>query len=253
MNFTANVTQPSFLERPSFFRPWEDFQTRWRFKYTLPRIQTVTLDGIDLDVSALSAQMKNNLLLGRYEVQERKLVQRYLNADDTVLEVGGAIGFIGLLCQKKLGIKRYTTIEANPNTVILLKKNYALNGIIPNVWNMALSATVGFVALNVGSEFWENSLVGARGNSATLQVPGITLESVVRRLNDEPSALIMDIEGAEQCVNFRELPASVKKIIIELHPNFIGARKTYQIVADLLGLGFHVECEDNGTFCFLRS
>ncbi|MDA0811407.1 MAG: hypothetical protein O3C21_03300 [Verrucomicrobia bacterium] len=39
------------------------------------------------------------------------------NASDAVMEVGGAIGFIGLICQKKIGIQRYVSIEANPRTI----------------------------------------------------------------------------------------------------------------------------------------
>ena len=250
---TATLPRPNLFERTLLFHLWEDFLTRWKFKFTLPRIRTVTLEGVKLDVSTLSPLMKNNLLLGRYEVQERTLAQEFLTRDDAVLEVGGAIGFIGLFCQKRLGITRYTTVEANPSTVEVLKKNYALNGRTPVVCNMALAAEDGEVSLNVGSEFWENSLVAGAKSGRSVKVPSASLASLVRRLVYAPTALIMDIEGAEQFVNFREVPASVKKIIMELHPAFIGHAKTYQIVADLINLGFRVEREEGGTFLFLRS
>ena len=69
----------------------------------------------------------------------------------------------------------------------------------------------------------------------------------------DADAVIIDVEGAEQFVDFRQMPGSVNKIIIELHPNCIGHAKTYQIVADLVNLGFRVEREEGGTFLFLRS
>ena len=252
MTTNATIPSPSLWQRTLLFQLWNDFRTRWRFKFSLPRVQSVTLEGVQLDVSTLSPLMKNNLLLGRYEVQERQLAQMALTRDDAVLEVGGAIGFIGLFCQTRLGITRYTTVEANPNTVTLLRRNYALNQRTPVVWNMALAAQDGEVTLNIGNEFWENSLVTGAQSGRTVRVPAASLSHLVRDLDYPPTALIMDIEGAEQFVDFHSLPASVKKIIIELHPAFIGHRKTYQIVADLVNLGFHVEREEGGTFLFLR-
>ena len=247
-----NPPQPSLLERSLNYYVWDDFRTRWKFKFTLPKIRELTLEGVKLDVSALSPLMKNNLLLGRYEVQERILAQAFLTRDDTVLEVGGAIGFIGLFCQTRLGITRYTTVEANPNTVELLKKNYALNGRTPVVWNLALAAEDGEVTLNIGTEFWENSLVTGAQSGRSVKIPAASLATLVRRLDYAPTALIVDIEGAEQFVDFKQTPASVKKIIMELHPAFIGHAKTYRIVADLVNLGFRVEREEAGTFLFLR-
>lgn len=252
MSTPGDRPHPSLFERTLLHHLWQDFRTRWRFKYVLPRVTTVTLEGVKLDVSALSPVMKNNLLLGRYEVQERTLAQQCLTAGDAVLEVGGAIGFIGLFCQTRLGITRYTTVEANPNTVELLKRNYALNGRTPVVWNTALAAEDGEVTLNIGNEFWENSLVAGADSGRAVRVPAASLATLAGRLGYQPTALIMDIEGAEQFVDFKQTPPSVKRIIIELHPAFIGTAKTYQIVADLVNLGFRVEREEGGTFLFLR-
>lgn len=247
------LARSSLWQRTLLFQLWDDVRTRWKFKFTLPRVRTVTLEGVRLDVSTLSSVMKNNLLLGRYEVQERTLAQQVLTRDDAVLEVGGAIGFIGLFCQTRLGITRYTTVEANPDTVALLKQNYALNGRTPVVWNLALAAADGEVMLNIGREFWENSLVSSGPPGRSVRVPAVSLTTLVRRLDVAPTALIMDIEGAEQFVDFRQVPASVTKIIIELHAQVLGHAATYRIVADLVNLGFRVEREDGGTFLFLRA
>ncbi len=253
MTATPSIPRPSLLRRTLLFQLWEDFRTRWKFKFTLPRVRTITLEGVQLDVSSLSARMKNNLLLGRYEVQERMLAEQFLTKDDAVLEIGGAIGFIGLFCQTRLGITRYTTVEANPETVAVLKRNYALNGRTPTVWNLALWGGEGEVTLNIGGDFWENSLVSDAKGGRSVKVPATNLGRLVARLDYEPTALIMDIEGAEEFVDFQEVPASVKKIIIELHPGFIGHARTYRIVADLVNLGFRVEREEAGTFLFLRA
>ncbi len=253
MSLPTTPARPSLWERTLLHSLWEDFRTRWRFKFTLPGVREITLEGVRLDVTTLSPVMKNNLLLGRYEVQERVLAQEFLTRDDAVLEVGGAIGFIGLFCQSRLGITRYTTVEANPDTVKLLERNYALNDRVPVVWNLALAATDGEVTLNIGGDFWANSLVAGATGGRSVRVPSASLSTLAGRLGYAPTALIIDIEGAEQYVDFRQVPASVKKICMELHPDVIGAARTYQIIAELVNLGFRVERENAGTFFFLRA
>ena len=252
MTNAALPAPPTLLQRTLWFQMWENLASRWRFKFTLPRIQTVALEGVRLDVASLSGVMKNNLLLGRYEVQERLMVQRFLTRDDAVLELGGAIGFIGLYCQTRLGISRYATVEANPATVELLQRNYALNDRRPVVWNLALAGADAEVALEVGGEFWENSTVGGITTGRTVRVPGTTLAGVLRRLDFAPTALIVDIEGAEQFLDPRQIPASVTKLIIELHPRIIGTERVFRLIADLVNAGFRGVHEESGTAVFLR-
>lgn len=253
MSMTTTLPRTHLWERTLLFHLWENFRTRWKFKFTLPRLRTTTLEGVKLDVSSLSPVMKNNLLLGRYEVQERSLALGFLDANDAVLEIGGAIGFIGLFCQTRIGITRYTTVEANPDTLRQLERNYALNHRTPVAWNVALAAHDGEVTLNVGNEFWENSLLAGADRGRSVTVPAASLTTLVQRLGYDPTALIIDIEGAEQFVNFSQVPTSVSKIIIELHPHLIGHATTYRIVAQLVNLGFRVEREEGGTFLFLRA
>ena len=253
MSATPAAPRPGLWQHTLLGHLWHEFQLRWRFKYTLPQVHTLTLEGVKLDVSKLSSVMKNNLLLGRYEVQERLMAQRCITPADVVLEVGGAIGFIGLFCQLRLGVTRYTTVEANPDTAEMLQRNYALNGRTPVLWNLALAAADGQITLNIGNEFWANSLLANAGGTRAVSVPACSLATLVRRLPEPPTAFIMDIEGAEQFVDFRQLPDSVRKIIVELHPALIGHQKTYAIIAGLVNLGFHVEHEEGGTYLFLRA
>src|SRR5262245_16995977 len=72
---------------------WSEFQLRWRFKFVLPKVTEVTLDGVRLDLSPLSLKVRNRILLGMYEAHEKQLCQEFLTPNDSVLELGGAIGF----------------------------------------------------------------------------------------------------------------------------------------------------------------
>ena len=231
---------------------WQNLSSRLLFKFVLPRLQRVKLEGIALDVSKLSPLMKNHIRTGRYEVQERLLAHRALTRDDVVLELGGAIGFIGLFCRKVIGVKHHFSVEANPETLELLKRNYALNRLQPDVIHAAAGAEDGEISLNIGGEFWENSVVNSAGANRSITVPAFSLRSLVAKMPESPTALVCDIEGAEQYLDFTQLPASVSKIIIELHPEMIGQERVDQILKDLAAMGFAEAAREAGTWLLTK-
>jgi FkbM family methyltransferase len=243
----------NLLEKTLLYHLFQEFQLRYRFKYVLPKIQEVTLEDLRFDVSGLSTKIRNRLLSGAYEAHEKKMCFDFLTSQDSVLEIGGAIGFIGLVCQKKIGITNYSCFEANPRTCEILKRNYQLNGVEPRVWNMALAHADGYVDLEVGSDFWENSICyDCQKGAKTVRVPAGTLQTLLNFAGHKVNTLIIDIEGAEQFIDFSQMPEEISKIIIELHPNVIGQEITYNIVAGLIGMGFRVAREEEDTFVFLR-
>lgn len=240
------------LTFPSFASLWEDFRTRWYFKYTLPAKTRATLNGVHLDISSLSPLMKNHILQGRYEYQERLLVRRSLNCRDVVLELGGAIGFIGLYCRKIIGVRHHLTVEPNPGTLEMLRRNYALNHIKPNIVQAAAAAENGYITLDVGGEFWENSIVTGAREADHITVPTRSLASLIGLLPEPPTVLICDIEGAEAQLDFAQLPASVTRIIIEMHPHLVGVEETRLLVEKIHALGFRTDSVEENTYLFRR-
>ena len=234
---------------------WQEFLVRYRFKYVLPHVRETEVDGIRLDLSRLSLKVRNRILMGIYEVHEKRICQEFLRPEDAVLEIGGAIGFVGLFCQKKIGIRQYWVVEANPATLEILRANYRLNGLEPAAWNLALGAEKGALELDVTTDFWENSVIPRNGHDAghqTIRVPSASLEDLVQQVRDKINVLIIDIEGAEQFIDLDQIPSEVDKIIIELHPAILGPQKTYDFVAGLIQRGFYVAQEENATFAFLK-
>jgi FkbM family methyltransferase len=249
------LTAKNIFEKTLLHHLFEEFQVRYRFKYVLPKIQEISLEGLKFDVSELSTKIRNRLLSGAYEAHEKQMCSDFLTAEDSVVEIGGAIGFIGLFCQRKIGIRNYSCFEANPRTYDILRQNYKLNGLTPRVWNMALAHTDGHVDLEVGSDFWENSICYAEkcpDGVKTVRVPAGTLQTLLALPSESANTLIIDIEGAEQFIDMTHVPESVSKIIIELHPKVLGPEVTYNIVANFIGLGFRVAREQEDTFVFLR-
>ncbi len=238
------------LRNSTLLDRWQHFASRVRFKFVLPHLRTARIAGVKLDISNLSPVMKNIILTGRYEAQERNLASQALTADDVVLELGGAIGFIGLYCRKVLGVKHVTSVEANPGTLEMLRKNYRLNGLRPAVIHAAAAGRDGELELDVGGEFWENSLTGSSANR--IRVPAHSLRSLVSQMPMSPTVLICDIEGAEQYLDFTQLPPSVTRIIMELHPEMIGQDRVDDLVQRLEGEGFRVVRSESGTSLFRR-
>lgn len=240
------------LTFPSLTSLWQDFRLRWYFKFTLPAKTRAMIHGVNLDISMLSPLMKNNILEGRYEFQERRLASRCLKPEDVVIELGGAIGFIGLFCRKVIGVRHHLTVEANPKTIELLKRNYRLNDITPQVVHAAAAASDGEITLDVGGEFWENSIVSNSTSGQKIQVPSLSLRSLAALLPQPPTALICDIEGAETQLDFRQLPPSVTRIIIELHPAVVGEDAAQTLVKQIHALGFRTDSVEENTWLFVR-
>jgi FkbM family methyltransferase len=233
---------------------YQEAAHRYHWKYVLPKIHQIDLEGLKFDVSQLSPKIRNRLLSGAYEAYEKQMCRDFLTKGDSVIELGAAIGFIGMICQKQIGITEYASFEANPKTAEILKRNYELNGLKPNVWVMALGCSDGQVDLEIGTDFWENSIVTAdpKKGSHTVRVECGTMETLATKCGVTPNVLIIDIEGAEQFIDFNALPTTVNKVIIELHPGVIGQAAVYDIVAALINKGFRVAREQNQTFAFLR-
>jgi hypothetical protein len=99
------LTTGNIFEKTLLHHLLQEFQVRYRFKYVLPKIKEITLEGMKFDVSGLSTKIRNRLLSGAYEAHEKQMCCDFLTASDAVVEIGGAIGFIGLLCQRKIGIE----------------------------------------------------------------------------------------------------------------------------------------------------
>lgn len=251
MSFLTNIGKFE-IPLPSFMRSTvQDLWIKYYFKFVLPRITSTEIDGIKIDLSSFSPKIRNRILIG-YESAEKQICREFVRKDDSVLELGGGIGFIGLFCQKCLGVRNYATVEANPHTIKLLERNYSLNGLIPAVLNYAISNTNETVRLNVEGDFWEHGVEANSETSKTLSVPAITFPELFRRIPFTPNTLIIDVEGAEQCIDFRKIPESIRKIIIEIHPVIIGQKGVKKIIDALSDRGFRIAFEEGDTLAFTK-
>lgn len=220
-----------------------------------PPASQLDYHGVTLQLDCLPAGMQAVLLAGNYELPEIKILPTLISPDDQVLEIGGAIGFLGLFCRKIVKVKHLVSVEPNPTTLSYLRRNYELNGFTPAIIEAALSAADGPVSFHVTDMFWSDSLVapGSNAGAKLITVPGLTFESLVHKAGFEFNTLIIDIEGGEQHLSVEALPAHVKKLLIEIHPEMIGTRNAYRLLENLFRAGFQVHGHNHDSWALTRS
>jgi FkbM family methyltransferase len=117
-----------------------------------------------------------------------------------------------------------------------IQRNYALNGLTPRLRSKAITARDREVTFFVNDNIISSSL-HERKEGRAQTVPADPLDEVIAEW--KPTAVVMDVEGAETSI----LPASrldgVKKLILELHPHIVSDAVIADMKSHLQKLGFH--------------
>lgn len=230
---------------------------RWyrdRFKGTLVALRgnRVHMDGMTYSVEPFSSTLKSTLARGRHEEPERNLVRRWLPPDVPLVELGGGMGAVSCLANRKLSDPtRHVVVEANPAMVPLLSTNRDLNRCRFTVLNCALGYDSDTITLDLDPDFVGSSAVGRVGNS-TVVVRTTTAATIMADHGFEQCGIICDIEGAEAELIEREFPElgeRVRYIMAEFHPHIIGRDATERLFELLQTMGFlHKETVANCAF-----
>ncbi|MGB3246683.1 MAG: FkbM family methyltransferase [Sulfitobacter sp.] len=171
------------------------------------------------------------------------MVKMFLEPEDRVMELGAGIGYIGLLCARRLGPDRVHSFEANPMMEPIIRGNYALNeGALPDLTIGLLSEEPGEAEFYVPEMFWAASTTPISG-ARKISTPRISLNERIRTL--QTSFLIMDIEGGEIDIIETLEPGSLRKIAMELHPEVTGQDAIDSMFQRLSEQGFTCRWKSN--------
>lgn len=227
---------------------------KWFTPPTPPLPAQINHHGVLLQVDCLPQGMQKVLYSGNYERSEIALLPELVSAEDKILEIGAAIGFLGLYCRKVLGIQELVSVEPNPKTVSYLRLNYELNGLTPSVMEAAVAAADGPIQLNTSDMFWADSIVSASDPSVSqvMTVEGLSLSSIIERAGIEFTTLVIDVEGGEKYLPLAHLPECITKILIEIHPGIIGTRASYQVIETLVHSGFKIQNQCRNVWALVR-
>jgi len=201
--------------------------------------KTIALNGIRLtaDLQDVPKGIRKQLYQKRYEHQEFLLVREALKPGDRVLEVGAGIGFIGIACARICGADNILSYEPNPAMKPVIEKNYALNGLTPNLRSKVLATAPGEVEFFFDEGVLSSSLIDRRHGGAT-RVQADAIAEVIESY--DPTVLVMDVEGAEiDLLRSCDLK-NITKIIIEMHPHVVGPDKIQSLCDYLADNGFAI-------------
>jgi len=227
LNFYSHVLQVAYVE----------LRYVWRF-FVRPNV--IKNSGIYLQTRhpAISRFMRNVMYRGEYETPELQILEKTLESGDRVLELGGGAGFISTFVAQTCGSDNVTVVEANPALAPLIAANHRLNGVAPRVINAAAThdnrATETFYIAN---NFWSGST--SAKNSKQVTVPAINVNTLIAEY--DPTYLIIDIEGAETAIIPMLDMRGVRKLLIELHPQFSSLTAANEVILHLFRKGFVID------------
>jgi len=179
-----------------------------------------------------------SLYAEKYEQLECSLLPALLRADDRVLEIGSAIGLVGLVCARSVGLDRLEMVEANQDLRGEIIENFRANGFGPPWLHMGLAACRDGdpVPFRVSSQFWSSS---THDRGSTKRIDMVEQVNINRLIEEQKTTvLICDIEGGEvdllPCLDL----SAVRLIVAELHERVVGKAAVDQVANSLVNKGF---------------
>ncbi|MBN9249863.1 MAG: FkbM family methyltransferase [Mesorhizobium sp.] len=202
---------------------------------------------------------KRQVMQGKYEEAERRLVDAYLDAHLPVIEAGGSLGILSAYISSKLAPETpYWVIEANPDIVDICAENVKSRprNIPVQVHNYAIA----YGAETISFAKSENVHISRLSSSAlpgNIEVAARTLGQIVSAMGVEQGySLVMDIEGAEFDVFERDAAAlaSCRLAIVEIHPHIFEqqGRNLSRFIELVNGTGMKVANRHENTLALTR-
>lgn len=135
--------------------------------------------------------------LGSYELAKQKLFSSLLKSGETVYDIGANVGVYTLIAAARAGTDgRVHAFEPLPENIRYLRRHLDLNAVKNvTVHECAVSDRTGTACFSVHGSRMQGALVP----EGQLEVETITLDECGRKFS-QPSALKIDVEGAEMLV-----------------------------------------------------
>lgn len=216
-----------------------------------PLGSVVTVDGIAMRIDPRMSEFNiRKLALGRHTDHERRLLARALAASDRVLELGGGIGMVAIECARRIGSDRVTSFEANPELEPLIRENYALNDVAPDLRMAMVGPEPGSRAFHVSEKFSQSSVYDVGPATRTVPVPVHAMAEVMAEIR--PTVLVVDIQGAErELFGYTDL-TGVRLILVEQHPHIVGVAGMLAIRRRLRAAGFAEVDRSGNSYVYRR-
>ncbi|MDE8350303.1 MAG: FkbM family methyltransferase [Acidocella sp.] len=207
------------------------------------------VDTLNYDPAIITALRQQS-----YESNEFRLVKKWLQPTDRVIEGGTAIGVISMAAASIVGAPHVMTFDANPAIVADAQANFANNGlsgiqaragILKN--RQHIEANNPAVDFFISREFWRSRLSQGEDHAdivAKISVSVFCLEDEIARHN--ANVIICDIEGGEVDLFDGADLSAIRLIIVETHDWLTGLPAVDALVRRLVFAGFTIDVRDSG-------
>lgn len=192
---------------------------------------------------------------GTYEWREIAMIDRHVQPDDRVVELGACLGATSMFLYDRVGKDGLVVFEADPRNLEMAQHNFKLNRKHVRCENAILWSgpnrpeTVSFGSNENPSS---SSLLDREGNEVTFDVQTKDFETALGE--HQASVIVLDIEGGEIDLfnNADDLP-SVRLVLLETHSRIVGESANNRMVKGLENRGFLVkESMRDGDFLALE-
>lgn len=215
---------------------------------------------IDVNNSLVTYRTKASLFWGFYEGTEARFIDKFLNKDSDVVELGGSIGVVSALIRRKIkDERRLIIVEGNPLLIdhinVNLKANSKCHNYVIDCALIGYDANLAFVLGEHSTGGRADCVLNDDGQGQqSVAMLGLS-ELIIRHKVDEFS-LVCDIEGGEAGILVNDTKAfhKCRQIMIELHNTeykgeFFDVRKMIQRI---IACGFVLESRHGNVCCFNR-
>ena len=180
---------------------------------------------ISIDPSVMSPVVIDCIRSGSYETIEARWLSQLIEPGERLVEIGGGIGLISALAGLQRKCESIFVFEANPELISLIELTHRLNDVTAWVRNAAVvpRAKEDVVPFHICHDLWSSSTlpVPAESLKRVALVRVAELDAILKELT--PSMLIVDTEGSEVDLLANADLSGVKKVLVELHQEIIGA------------------------------
>lgn len=199
----------------------------------------------------ISPTMAYYFLLGDYEESDLELIEAFICPGDRVVECGGGAGITGAFAAHCSG-NSIVLVEPSERMHSTILGNFEANGESCKIIGAAVvpdGFEGDYLKIHINEEYWWTTTRTNAGGRPE-PVPVIRISELLRR--EQPTVLLMDIEGAEVGLLPKSLPADLRLIIAELHTPDIGDEATAEIVNSIVSQGFKLKRIKAQTWVFGR-
>ncbi len=224
---------------------------RKRFIY-LTNPATLVVDGVRVvsKKDRIPETVRDLLIRGHYEDTERNLLRQVARHGMRTLEVGTGIGFVSILATKICGEGNVLSYEANISLEPMIRENYALNGLQPNLVMRAVTRDGAPIRFYQNDNIISSSVIDRKSAAREVVVESDAFGELIRSFN--PDVLVMDVEGAEVDLFEDTDLGNIRHIVVELHPHIVGEEKIAAVVEKLKRSGYVCRQQDRKTSHFER-